>query len=330
MIKRIKEIDFLYTLGTVLVIFGHSHSSDWSKFTGTFFETAINFIYSFHMPLFFFVAGFLFSNSKKLLKVGYSKWLVEKSAKILFPYVFLTIIFLFPKMYLDIGSWFNIDYIIKAFLQPRNNVWGHLWFLPVLFLCYAVFGAFKKAFNSKNQYILQTLLTVFCIILYFLPLNTNWFGVTDFRKSIIFFSIGMISCDIINNLHIEIKTIYKIFILLFGLLASIILFALLYKYLAIKLFISILMIVSCYILGNIIKENKLFQWVSNHNYTIYLYSWLAQSVAMQICDKVQFSWFITFLVMFAVGFICPFLIIFIYKKLPKLHNQFFDLILGIK
>lgn len=47
--RRWSEIDNLYALGTVLVVFGHSHSSDWSSFSGTIFEAAISFIYTFHI-----------------------------------------------------------------------------------------------------------------------------------------------------------------------------------------------------------------------------------------------------------------------------------------
>ena len=51
--KRYPWIDVLYSIGIILVIFGHSHPSDWSVFSGTFFEKLIIFIYTFHMPLFF-------------------------------------------------------------------------------------------------------------------------------------------------------------------------------------------------------------------------------------------------------------------------------------
>ena len=53
-IVRLKEIDVLYFLGIFLVLIGHSHSSDWSQFEKTILERIINFIYMFHMPLFFF------------------------------------------------------------------------------------------------------------------------------------------------------------------------------------------------------------------------------------------------------------------------------------
>lgn len=40
---RLREIDMLYALGTLLVILGHSHPNDWSTFPGKWIE----FIYTF-------------------------------------------------------------------------------------------------------------------------------------------------------------------------------------------------------------------------------------------------------------------------------------------
>lgn len=68
--KRYSWIDILYTMGIVLVVLGHSHPSDWTVYAGTFLEEVIKFIYSFHMPLFFFIAGFLFMNSNAINKGG--------------------------------------------------------------------------------------------------------------------------------------------------------------------------------------------------------------------------------------------------------------------
>lgn len=47
--KRYPKIDILYTIGILLVLFGHSHSSDWSTFEGTILQSAIEFVYTFHM-----------------------------------------------------------------------------------------------------------------------------------------------------------------------------------------------------------------------------------------------------------------------------------------
>lgn len=95
--KRYPKIDILYTIGILLVLFGHSHSSDWSTFEGTILQSAIEFVYTFHMPLFFFIAGYLFINSKSIERVGYGKWIKEKSMKLLTPYLVLSIAALVPK-----------------------------------------------------------------------------------------------------------------------------------------------------------------------------------------------------------------------------------------
>ena len=62
---RLREIDMLYALGTLLVILGHSHPNDWSTFPGKWIE----FIYTFHMPLFFLIAGYLFAYSDSMSRM---------------------------------------------------------------------------------------------------------------------------------------------------------------------------------------------------------------------------------------------------------------------
>ena len=85
---RLREIDMLYALGTLLVILGHSHPNDWSTFPGKWIE----FIYTFHMPLFFLIAGYLFAYSDSMSRLGYFKWLKEKALRLLTPYVVLTLV----------------------------------------------------------------------------------------------------------------------------------------------------------------------------------------------------------------------------------------------
>ena len=63
-IKHWTEIDGLYALGILLVLMGHSHSSDWTKFQNTPLVSLIKFIYTFHMAMFIFIAGFLFQNNR--------------------------------------------------------------------------------------------------------------------------------------------------------------------------------------------------------------------------------------------------------------------------
>lgn len=53
--KRIEWIDIVKFIGIFLVILGHSISADNKQL-----EVYRNFIYSFHMPLFIFISGYLY------------------------------------------------------------------------------------------------------------------------------------------------------------------------------------------------------------------------------------------------------------------------------
>ena len=54
-VKRNDFIDFLKGIGIILVVIGHVSQN----------ERINDFIYSFHMPLFFFISGFLFNYKKE-------------------------------------------------------------------------------------------------------------------------------------------------------------------------------------------------------------------------------------------------------------------------
>lgn len=326
--KRYHEVDFMYTLGVVLVLIGHSHSSDWTKIYGTLIDYIISFIYAFHMPLFFSISGFLFMNSNKIERVGYWKYIGEKALKLFVPYFFLSFIVLFPKMRLDTGSFFDIRYIVNAVFSPRNGVWGHLWFVPVLFFCYLIFGALNGVWKSKFK-ISVTIAAAICACIYFIPCSISLFGIADLKDALFFFVLGMI-INLLFPFLSEMKIPIRLVILIAGLIASIIAWKYLFAYQIAKLLIAVVMIFDCWILSSIIRDNMLCAWMSSHNFTMYLYSWPAQYVAMVGCDRLALPWIPTFLIMFFVGVLVPLVIIVLYGKINKIHCRFFDLILGVK
>lgn len=183
--KRFCFVDNLYTIGTVLVLIGHSHSSEWSTFSGTILEKIIGFIYTFHMPLFFFVGGFLLMNSCAIEKYGFVNWLKSKGKKLLTPYLVISAVAAVPKYYLENKSMVGIGkYLIMVVFQPRLTVWGHFWFIPVLFLIYTMFGYLKYRGMMTEKGIL--LLTACTFVLYLLPINVLWLGLSDFKTGALF------------------------------------------------------------------------------------------------------------------------------------------------
>lgn len=330
-LKRFNQIDVIYTIGTLLVLLGHSHYSDWNLVYGTPMDAIINFIYVFHMPLFFFVAGFLFMNSSKLERVGYGKWVGEKAVKLLTPYFVLSLVAIVPKFYLENRTFAGfVPYLVKAIFVPRVGVWGHFWFLPVIFIIYAIFGLWKKYAYILNEKIVLSVSVIVSIGLYFLPFTTDWFGIGDIKKEILFFVIGMIFYTVVQRTKIKISKV--VYLLISGVLfvGSIIAYHYLKGNSICVLFIAIVLIYSCWCFSCFVGETSFTKWISLHNFTIYIYSWLFQSVVMIICEKFGMPWYLATIVMFISGLGFPTIIAIVYEKWTKIHNKFFDLLLGIK
>lgn len=193
-----------------------------------------------------------------------------------------------------------------------------------------LFGLWYVLVDKRNQLLFSIPIIVLTVALYFLPLDTAWFGFTDFRSFALFFVFGMVAKVLINTNRVHSNSTSKVFVIIGGVFLSLLLYVFAYANIFAKLGMAILMIIVCYITATMIKENNFCTWISKHNYTIYLYSWPAQAAIMMLCDRFNIGWPITFLLMFATGIAFPVVLIIIYERIPKIHNRFFDMVLGVK
>ena len=330
---RIKEIDTLYACGIIFVLVGHSHSSDWSFFEGTVLYWLIRFIYTFHMPLFFFIAGFLFLNSCSFEKKGIAKWIKDKAIRLLVPYIFWSLLALVPKYYVEHQgiNGFTAGYVLKVLIYPRSGVWGHFWFLPSLFFVYLVFAVWRFFINEKNKKILVLGALLCALIIYFLPIKTDIIGLSDIKSTLVFFALGMNVRLLVDK---QKKTYLKPYLLIVWGIIAIIVSAFLIDYaysnVIIGLLVALLMLSACGCLACLLPDSKAIQWISNHNYTIYLFSWFFQAMVMMLCDKLQFHWILTFVLMLCSGIIGPIVLILAYEKIKILHNKPIKIVIGVR
>lgn len=155
---RDKRIDILKAIGIILVVWGH------------FSSLFARWIYTFHMPLFFFATGFLrYGRKNKTWKT----FLTKKLKTVIVPYVvFWTI---------SVVIFNNLSYLIKfkqffpiglnefkglllggEWLNSYSNNFG-LWFLQTYFIASIVFEIIVRNFNSKIKvfaFVFFTLATV--------------------------------------------------------------------------------------------------------------------------------------------------------------------------
>lgn len=323
--RRWKEIDVLYTIGIILVLIGHSHSSDWSTFQGTVLHKAILFIYTFHMPLFFFISGFLFQNSGRLEKDGYGIWIKDKALRLLTPYLFWSLFAVIPKYFVENRTFAGVsNAVLDVFINPRTSVWGHFWFLPILFLTYVLFGIASSAARGKG---VTGWLLLATAIIYFIPLKTELFGVSDLHTALLFFALGMGTNQFISKKPIDIPRWGGILWVVVVIPGCILVFPYANNNPIAALAVAILMISVCWVLATMIQIKG---WISSHNFTIYIFSWFFQAVMMALCDRASPNWIVTFFLMFTIGLAGPITVIIVYDHMSFLHHRCFSLIFGMR
>ncbi|WNF10277.1 acyltransferase [Stenotrophomonas geniculata] len=168
-------VDHAKALGIILVVYGHvarglvsagiMHDSD-------LYRLIDSVIYSFHMPLFFFLSGLFFVESRR--RRGISGTLATKIDTILYPFIVWSIIQ--GGIEVSLSNYTNGSLawrdVFQMFWQPR----AQFWFLYALFFVFALALIIYKSQSSRSiltvlaissaAYILQGLLADHRIILY--------------------------------------------------------------------------------------------------------------------------------------------------------------------
>lgn len=117
MLERKKYIDYIKALGILLVIIGHVNFAN---------DTIKAWIYSFHMPLFFFASGLTVRKEK--INLAY---IHKKVTSLVVPYV----IWGFIYSGYSLKKVLFIGYASRQSLEMAGSLTS-LWFLPVLFLAF--------------------------------------------------------------------------------------------------------------------------------------------------------------------------------------------------
>lgn len=192
-VKRLDAFDVLKGIGIILVLYGHTicpyHVQGW--------------IYSFHMPLFFFISGFFYKKETSFMLL-----LKKKVKQLVIPWIFFALCLCLVYILVDIvatrevGTAVNKQY--QSVLRGMNGYeWSvcylTIWFLVCLFevslvydlmqrfirnkylihvciLCFAILGVILFYAKTDLPYFIDTLLTV--LIFYhagYLFRTTGWY-----------------------------------------------------------------------------------------------------------------------------------------------------------
>lgn len=198
--ERNHYLDIYKGIGIFLVLIGHTYSG-----------TMNGPLYSFHMPMFFFISGFLFSPDKyptlgTMIKRKF-RTLIKPH---LFFYLFSYLYFILVEKHTGTAIQLTTEWwrpLIGALLGTNAfNAMGHnapLWFIPCLFSVEVLFYIFKRRKHPIIYILLGTVFS-FCYSYFKLPALPMMFNVA--LAVLPFFVIGFY----LKNINLDISTIQKI------------------------------------------------------------------------------------------------------------------------
>lgn len=188
--KRIEEIDVLRGFAICMVILGHAIIEFPVNISQVPWCNWLHYaIYSFHMPLFFIVSGFVYKCR------SYGKYILGKSSRIILPYAVFGIFSILLHIFAP--SITNGDETPKDALIRFLVYGGDYWFLYALFIIFAIFPlltkilkkdwmliAFSAALILLQCFVKITEVATLHHVVYYLPWFTAGYICSNHRNSI--------------------------------------------------------------------------------------------------------------------------------------------------
>jgi fucose 4-O-acetylase-like acetyltransferase len=211
--NKIESVYVIKGVAIALVVIGH-----YIPTTSPEYWHRINkLIYSFHMPLFFIVSGYLYGFSPPAFH-SYANHLKNKAKRLLIPFISISILYLVIKivagLFFKLKFPVSINSLISIFINPLDSYLPLLWFVYSLFIIFAIFPLFCYSVNYN-----LVLLGILVMLLYLLGLKTKIFCLDLVFYNLPAFTFGFIvsflNIDIDNIKPYQLKIIGIISIMLF-------------------------------------------------------------------------------------------------------------------
>ena len=311
--SRNRLISFMQAFGIILVVAGHS---TYQLGHAGHVPSICRWLYTFHMPLFFFISGYLlkYSNTRKGIQLsdmpalGKDGFITGKARRLLVPYVIISSVVFIPKTMMSAIALRPVDLSVWSYLgmllYPHTNVIGYFWFLPSLFLIFCM--AYIAAKTKAKTY--DSLLIVCLITVSIVNPGTGFLGLDSALYNAVFFAAGymfrkhMLETVVGRHSATAAAVTFTVSV------------ALMYapdtgvRYL-LSSFNGILMSVALahlYIAGKM----RFLDHLDGATYTIYLLSWFPQVASQQILISLVpgISWHVTTALAFFSGLYVPLMV----------------------
>lgn len=194
---RLEYIDWMKALGIFIVVLGHQPltsalTHDW--------------IFSFHMPLFFFISGFLckpVSNQGRYLVRN-----VRQLVLVIVPYYLVGMAFNLMQSYAFYRADFSVQRIVLggfARLLRGESTMGAMWFLLALFWMRIVYGWVAPRLGRWSCPAMLLMSVAVACVVWWSGFRWNYYQLTAFLLAFPFYCCGawMRSADVVGRLRLR-------------------------------------------------------------------------------------------------------------------------------
>lgn len=232
----------------------------------------------------------------------------------------------------------SILYIVKSLWFPRDGVWGHFWFMPVLLILQLAGGCIYFLINRCRH---KTKTTSLCLLIGFLcislflyinPIRMKFLALYDVSKQMIFFVLGMLAGYLTEkyewkDFRRKLKK-YKSTIGGISIIAAAVMIISTPNSVIKELLITVLLITAFTVLASYLPL-KIVKIVSPYRFSLYLLGWPFQAAMEMVVNKVfHMPWLVIYVCMFFIGVAAPVIIVKLYKKTTGRQCKFLDYMLG--
>lgn len=312
-------VDAAKGLGIIFVVLGHAIADTTPNVP--IFGKIFQIIYSFHMPLFFFLSGFCGIKALQKQQLHEKEaYILERFKRLMIPYFFVGICYIPIKLLMAdyVTKRVDISYIMLGFLggdNPNSQLWTlYVLFLNAVFLC-VMSNAGK--FSLHITFLLSLIMAVSSVFV------DNAF-LRNFMFETLFYILGALFR---KNLPVASGKVYfdnhQPLIIMGGLLIALNMCMNIDGKTIFKILTAILGIMVVYGAAHILEKNKLLKELGRYSMDIYIMANMFQvSVRVVLLNKLSVNGYLCFLISFVAGIIFPVVISKnIVRKIP-MTNKF--------
>ena len=329
-----KTISFFQNFGISFVVIGHAMENLGPL--PSFMAYLHQWIYSFHMPLFMFVAGYLSLQGNFYQEnASFSHFLKKRASRLLIPYIIISAIVFILKSSL-LNKWAlhptatGFPSFFDGIFYPMKNPIGSFWFLPTLFLISILTFLIHYKLLRDNK-IAIIAFTLICLIVNITGLfrDITFLNISGIMYYYIFYWLGILFAQY-HQYFKELTERYNasvMFILFF--LISHFLNLIFHQYGGSNLLNAISGILMAIFLGKLCVKNNVgfLGIIDGYYYQIYLLSYFFHHMTrILFYEKFSLPFYFNFSFSFMTGLLGPILI----TKLVDTYAYRLNPILGIR